>query len=88
MEIVRPAYYDINLTGKYMRDNDSEEMLDIIFKSVIYDIGRFYNWGGMYDQISNLWNSKKDTIAASWEKIQSKAEKKMQDTIDLFNAVE
>ena len=64
MEIVRPAYYDINLQGKYMRDNDSEEMLTVIFDSVIYDIGRFYNWGGMYDQISSLWNSKKDSIAA------------------------
>ncbi len=36
---VLPAYYDVSLKTKYSRDNDSEEMLDIIKDSIVYDLG-------------------------------------------------
>lgn len=36
---VIPAYYDISLKGKVSRDNDSAEMLDVIFNSRVIDIG-------------------------------------------------
>ncbi|MBR4204414.1 MAG: hypothetical protein IKQ92_02960 [Clostridia bacterium] len=85
MEIVLPAYYDITLQGKYMRDNDSQEMLDIIFDSVIYDIGRFYNWGSMYGTISNMWNGKQDTFASSFEKTSKIVNKAVERTLKAFS---
>ena len=33
-----PAYYDITITGKGLRDEESAEMLDIILKSTVYDL--------------------------------------------------
>ncbi len=36
---VIPAYFDIALTYKYNRDNDSEEMLSMIFDNVMVDLG-------------------------------------------------
>lgn len=36
---VIPAYFDIALTDKYARDNDSEEMLNIVFNNVRVDLG-------------------------------------------------
>ena len=36
---VIPAFYDITLKTKFSRDNESEEMLDIIKDSIIYDLG-------------------------------------------------
>jgi len=36
---VRPAYYDIALKTKYTRDDDSVEMLDLIFNTRVVDIG-------------------------------------------------
>ena len=38
-ETVIPAYYDIVLHGKVVRDEDSREMLDIIFDARVVDIG-------------------------------------------------
>jgi hypothetical protein len=38
-EIVLPAYFDILLTGKLARDDESAEMLDIIYGNSIYDFG-------------------------------------------------
>ncbi len=45
---VRPAYYEKTLLGKIKRDDESEEMLDIIFSGILYDTGWVYltnlNW--------------------------------------------
>ena len=35
---VRPAYYDVTLKGKVSRDNDSGEMLDIIYSNINLDL--------------------------------------------------
>ena len=43
---LQPAYYEINLRGKYARDDDSQEMLDIILSNIAYDIGYIYSFGG------------------------------------------
>ncbi len=40
------AYYDTILKGRKIQDYDSEDMLDIIFNSRVYDLGVIYNWGG------------------------------------------
>ncbi len=84
MEIVLPAYYDITLQGKYMRDDDSLEMLEIIFDSMIYDIGRFYNWGSMYGTISSMWNNKQDTFASQYEKSLKRINKSMEKTLKSY----
>ena len=36
-----PAFYDLTLRTKTARDDESEEMLDIIFNNKIYDLGTF-----------------------------------------------
>ena len=36
---VVPAFYEVSLKTKYARDDESEEMMDIIKGSIIYDIG-------------------------------------------------
>lgn len=51
-DTLTPAYYDICLTGKSIRDDESKEMLDIIFSSYIVDndeilkLGINKNFGG------------------------------------------
>ena len=44
---VRPAYYDVTLKGKVSRDNDSGDMLDIIYANKCFDIGYVGNWSNM-----------------------------------------
>lgn len=44
---VIPAFYDVSLKTKFSRDADSEEMIDIIKNSIIYDLG--YIGGGAFE---------------------------------------
>lgn len=42
-DLVTPAYYDMALKGKFARDNESGEMLDIIRDGICINFGFFYN---------------------------------------------
>jgi len=44
MYTLTPAYYDITLSGKAIRDEQSLEMLDIIFGSRAWDMAYFFRW--------------------------------------------
>ena len=52
--ILMPAYYDINLTSKIARDDESEEMLDIIISTGVVDIGAVYDFGGICGQFMEM----------------------------------
>lgn len=53
-EYLTPAYYDTTLIGKSIRDEESAEMLDIIFASRFYDIGTFYQIGGLNETVNTM----------------------------------
>ncbi len=53
-EILRPAYYDITLEGKSVRDAESAEMLDIIFATRSFDLGSYYKVGEVNSQIGKM----------------------------------
>lgn len=39
---VTPEYYEMTLKGRYLQDEDSWDMLDIIFSERIFDVGMYY----------------------------------------------
>ena len=44
---------DVQLKYRDAKDEESGEMLDIIFASRTFDVGSMYNWGGLlYDFMS------------------------------------
>jgi len=45
-KLINPAYYEITLEGKTIRDEESAEMLDIIFATRFFDVGFYYQVGG------------------------------------------
>ena len=61
------AYYEQTLVGQYVRDDDSVEMLDIIFSSAVYDVGLYYQIGGFKDSIMGMAKSKQNTFANIYE---------------------
>ena len=75
---ITPVYYDSVLRRKLTRDNESSEMLDIIYDSRVFDIVYAYNWGKIKNlssvilqdtnKISSTIASMKNTIIAAYEK--------------------
>ena len=58
-----PAYFDIMLGAKLSRDEDSVEMLNIIFDSIIYDAG--FNFLGFSPNTTNLFFTPHNHIVKS-----------------------
>lgn len=66
MKLIRPAYYDKTLIGKGIRDDESEEMLDIIFAGVLYDTGITFCSNLDNIPLRALINSKSNGLASWW----------------------
>ena len=78
------AYYDVTLQRKVSRDDESAEMLDIIFDSYTSDIGLTYEIGGLRDLIQNMMKAKSDTVVST---LASKKESIMTAAEKLYDAV-
>ena len=73
-----PAFYDVSLKTKYSRDEESEEMMDLVRDSIIYDIG--YVAGGTFESIGrNLAKSESHDFASTYAAGESAALKKLED---------
>ncbi|GHU38386.1 hypothetical protein FACS1894105_12290 [Clostridia bacterium] len=74
-QIIKPAYYDVVLKRKLTRDNESEAMLDLIFSSTSYDLGRFANFGQLASAVESMMTNGTNTYASAYEKAAPRAEK-------------
>jgi len=88
-ETIIPAYYKISLEGKFTRDEDSVEMLDIIRDGRVYDLAVLYNWGGFYSSIISYGNGKEGTNPNTvFDKNRGKVESAIQKTIDAYQIMD
>ncbi len=80
MHYVTPAYYDVQLKYRDSRDDESGEMLDIIFDSRTFDLGCAYSWGGIIGQYMSLDKN----IASRFESNISSAESALEEMLKNF----
>lgn len=88
-KFVSPAYYDYVLHGKYLRDKDSSEMLELVMENVKIDIGWIYTYS-LGDIAQHLLrkvvvDTKRNnfsTLYAAKSKLYTKYVEKMVDKID------
>ena len=81
---LQPAYYELNLRGKFVRDDESQEMLDIILNNTAYDVGYIYNFGGFQEVILRYGQTFKTDYASAFEKYREKMEKDIAKVIEVY----
>ena len=85
-ETIIPAYYKISLEGKFTRDEDSVEMLDIIRDGRIFDLAVLYNWGGFFSAIITYGTGREGTNPISvFDRLGERVQTAIQNTIDAYN---
>ncbi len=86
-KLVIPAYYDRALKTKYSRDDDSEEMMDIIKNSIIFDVG--YLAGGPLNSTGyELANSTSQDFASYYASRKESAEKSLETFLEDYGGIE
>ena len=83
-KIIKPAYYDVCLQRKYTRDEESSEMLDIIFSSTVYDLGTVYGIGGFIEALEGELRNHRNGVAALYERNISRIERDIDRLIEAF----
>lgn len=77
---VSNAFYDVCLDGKYIRDVESEAMIDLIFDNKVFDLGYILNIGGFQGIIQALEQAGSDDVISKYESIKSAS----QTTLDKY----
>ncbi len=83
---VQPAYKDVALKGKYVRDEESLAMLDLIFASRVFDIGIIYGFGGFASAFESV-DAVKNGVASLYASKSAAIEKDIQKFIESIAAL-
>lgn len=83
-EYLTPAYYEKTLVGQYTRDEESAEMLDLIFANLVYDMGMNYNIGDYRAQICGMVRSGK-SLTTIYETYRTSAEMSLKVINEFFS---
>lgn len=81
---VTPAYYDTVLQRKSVRDEESQGMLDIIFKTRTYDLCMYYSTIGLEPLFKESVNNNKTNFSSNYSKKQKSAQKTLDKLIAKF----
>jgi hypothetical protein len=83
-----PAYYDVMLRTKIARDDDSEEMLNIIFSNMTYDIGGIYSLGPIDNELMYHTMSLGRTMASFYERNEPRALRDIERLVEAILALD
>lgn len=82
---VTPAYVEVNLLGKSLRDDESEEILYYIFDHIVYDVGAAYNFGGITSMFGEQSKAGTADIASAFGKIETQINDAIDDMVDAYS---
>ena len=84
MYTLTPAYYGVQLKTKLARDDESGEMLDMIFASRTYSLAQLYDWGGLLSTVQGQLTASSRNFVSSMDKIEAKVTSAIEKTIAAF----
>jgi len=84
MEHITPAYYDVSLKGKFSRDDESQEILDLVFSTMVWDICFYYDFGGIGKILDTMVGAKKTDFVSAYEKIEGKIKTAIDKYVDQY----
>ena len=88
-ETLRSALYDTLFTAKYVRDEESVRMLDIIFASKMYDWAVGFPCGAVMDSIyTGIYKNRQNSFVSQTAKMQKIIDKNLKDLVDTVAALD
>lgn len=88
VDTLTAAYYDNALKTRYVRDEESGDMLDIILATRVYDLGYISDWGGAGSLVTNIYRAKSTEYVSKWEAIQQKAETALAEAVETYEKLQ
>ena len=83
-KLLIPTYYEIAMKIKYARDDESSQVLDMIFEHRSYDISYINNFGGFWGGIWGKFREKTFNMASYYESTERAAETALDKYVNKF----
>ncbi len=83
-EFVNTALIETTITGKSLRDTDTEEMLNLIYDSRINDLALFYNWGDVVTTLNKFVSGNSTSFASTIATVEEKANAAIDETMEKY----
>ena len=84
---VTKGFYEKNLQGKSVRDDESYATLDIIFANKIFDLGYYYNVGGYRAAMFNRFKAGDKTFSSFYAEQEEAANTRISEINDLYKGL-
>ena len=81
------AYHETQLKTKMARDDDSSEMLDIIFRNRVWDLGEIANYGGFGGDLIQMSMRNNSDIASLFDRALPRMERDIDRAVERFEAL-
>ncbi len=85
---LRPIYYDTVTTTKYTRDEESGEMLNIIYNTRVFDFAYAYDDWKLSFAFSNMLSAKNNSFASFYAKNEKAENRRIDKVINTFEDME
>lgn len=84
---VVPAYYDVALKTKYTRDEESAEMLDVIFQNRVFDLGDTIWCDQIRDGVFKpMFTDDDRALSSKFASMQNVMEERISQAVEAFRA--
>ena len=80
---LRPVIYETCLKGKYTRDEESKEMLDIVYSNRVVSLEDIFRWG-IQDAMQDQMNKGNQDFVSAIEAVRKSVTDKINGTISVF----
>ncbi|MCL2099199.1 MAG: extracellular solute-binding protein [Oscillospiraceae bacterium] len=87
-EMVRPAMYDIIIQQKIARDEESQQMLDLIYANFYFDLNVIHDFGGSSIFMREAACGLHADFVSGYERIKDRAETALNNLIEAYQALE
>lgn len=79
------TYINKGFNGKYVRDQESSEMLKLCFNSRVFDLSIIYTqWGGLFSKLYGLKPYSSINLASMNAAVESSVQQSLQEMIDMY----
>jgi len=83
-QYLTPAFYDVSVDGLLTRDDESKEMLDILFGSKVYDIGYLCNFGGLQRMLRSVVEADSKAFASKYDSVRDSINNEVASVVEQF----
>lgn len=87
-DTLQKTFKDIVLTGITTRDEESRDMLDILFDGRVFDLAFINGWGGIDSLYRGQLGKKSPDIVSAYAKIENKVNEKINIAVELYSGME